>query len=156
MFYVRKELLPDSGGPGRNRGGLGQTVEFEILDGGTRDSQVVESSVRLSGRFEDGRFPVFGRCGGANGRGYGLWHNEAPVDHGVYRRLMPGDRVRFIISGGGGYGPPHERAPERVAADVREGCVSCEAARSEYAVVLDDRLDVDMPATAALRARMTA
>jgi N-methylhydantoinase B len=152
IVYVRKELLADSGGPGRNRGGLGQVVEFEVLDGGTPGSRLVESSVRLSGRFEDGTFPVFGRQGGGNGRGYGLWHNERPVDHGVYRRLMPGDRIRFIISGGGGYGSARERDPERVAEDAREGRVSREAAARDYFVQLDENLNVDVVATLRLRA----
>jgi N-methylhydantoinase B len=152
IVYVRKELLADSGGPGRNRGGLGQVVEFEVLDGGTPGSRLVESSVRLSGRFEDGTFPVFGRQGGGNGRGYGLWHNERPVDHGVYRRLMPGDRIRFIISGGGGYGSARERDPERVAEDAREGRVSREAAARDYFVQLDENLNVDVAATRRLRA----
>lgn len=135
MVYVRKELVPDSGGPGRHRGGLGQLVEFEILDGGAPDAQMVEASVRLSGRFEDSTFPVFGRCGGRNGRGYGLWINENAVDHGVYRRLMPGDRVKFMISGGGGYGDPMERAPEEVAIDLREGYVTPAGAADDYGVV---------------------
>ena len=154
MVYLRKELLADSGGPGRNRGGQGQVVEFEVLDGGTPSAQVVESSVRLSGRFEDSSFPVFGRRGGDNGRGYGLWHNGAAVDHGVYRRLMPQDRIRFIISGGGGYGPAFEREAERVAQDAREGRISLAAARDDYGVVLDDALDVNRDATAALRLAM--
>ena len=61
MYYVRKELRADSGGPGHNRGGLGQEVEFAVLDGGSELARDVESSVRLSGRTEDGTFPVFGR-----------------------------------------------------------------------------------------------
>jgi len=152
MFYVRKELLPDSGGPGRHRGGLGQMVEFEILDGGTPESRVVESSVRLSGRFEDSTFPVFGRCGGENGRGYGLWVNETAVDHGVYRRLAPGDRVKFKISGGGGYGKASEREPAAVERDVREGYVTEHSAYEDYGIVLDVDRSVDKAATEALRA----
>ena len=157
MYYVRKELMADSGGPGFNRGGLGQTVEFEILDGGTPQAREVESSVRLSGRIEDGSFPVFGRLGGRNGRGYGLWHNEAPVEHGIYRRLDPGDRIRFVISGGGGYGDPLNREPERVLDDVREGRVTVAAARDDYGVIVDPAtLELDRQATSALRQRLRA
>lgn len=154
MYYVRKEFRTDSGGPGRNRGGLGQEVEFCILDGGTEVARDVESSVRLSGRTEDGTFPVFGLHGGQNGRGSGMWLNEKPVDHGVYRRLAPGDRVRFVLSGGGGYGDPREREPERVLADVEQGYVSVEQAEADYAVVINaDRMQVDVEATASLRGR---
>ena len=153
MYYVRKELLADSGGPGRNRGGLGQEIEFAILDGGSERARDVESSVRLSGRTEDGPFPVFGRLGGRNGRGSGLWHNGGPVDHGVYRRLAPGDRVRFVLSGGGGYGDPFEREPARVLADVEQGYVSIESAEEEYGVVIDPAtMTVDADATRRLRA----
>lgn len=152
MYYVRKELRMDSGGPGRNRGGLGQEVEFGILDGGAQRSRDVESSVRLSGRTEDGTFPVFGRRDGRDGRGSGMWLNGEPVDHGVYRRLVPGDRVRFVLSGGGGYGDPNEREPERVLADVEQGYVSVERAEADYGVVIDpERMLVDAAATAELR-----
>ena len=152
MYYLRKEFRTDSGGPGRNRGGLGQEVEFCILDGGTDGARDVESSVRLSGRTEDGSFPVFGRLGGRNGRGSGMWLNGRPVDHGVYRRLSPGDRVHFVLSGGGGYGDPAEREPGRVLADVAEGYVSAERAREDYLVAIDPgRLEVDADATARLR-----
>ena len=87
-----------------------------------------------------------------NGRGAGMWLNDEPVDHGVYRRLAPGDRVRFVLSGGGGYGDPRERDPARVLADVEQGYVSVEQAEADYAVVIDaDRMVVDDAATAALR-----
>ena len=156
MYYVRKELRADSGGPGRNRGGVGQEVEFCILDGGTDLARDVESSVRLSGRTEDGSFPVFGRRGGKNGRGSGMWANDQPVDHGIYRRLAPRDRVRFVLSGGGGYGDPLEREPERVLADVEQGYVTIEQAAADYGVVIDpDRMAVDIKATASLRGRMS-
>ena len=153
MYYVRKELRTDSGGPGRNRGGVGQEVEFAILDGGNELARDVESSVRLSGRTEDGTFPVFGRLGGRNGRGSGLWHNGEPVDHGIYRRLAPGDRIRFVLSGGGGYGEPFARAPERVLADVEQGYVSIARAEEDYGVVIDAAaMTVDAEATRRLRA----
>jgi N-methylhydantoinase B len=64
----------------------------------------------------------------------------------------PGDVFRMVLAGGGGYGDPLERDPERVAEDVREEKLSLAYARREYAVVLDpDTLVVDAEATAALR-----
>jgi len=139
MMYVRKELSVDSGGPGLNRGGLGQVVEYEILPGGPADKPHVESSVRLSGRKEDGNFPVSGRRGGKAGRGYGLKINGSEVDHGISRTLQPGDRVRFQLSGGGGYGDPLAREPERVLTDVQEGYVTLDAAKNDYGVVIDPK-----------------
>jgi len=150
--YLKKEFVADSGGPGRNRGGLGQELEFEILDGGTDEATSVESSVRISGRVETGVMPAFGRCGGSFGRGGGLWLDGKAVEHGVYRKLAPGQRVRFVMTGGGGYGHPLEREPDRVLADYLDGKVSIEAARNDYAVVIDEASQtVDLQRTRALR-----
>jgi N-methylhydantoinase B len=151
MIYLRKELVPDSGGPGRNRGGLGQVVEYEILGGGPPQSNHVESSVRLSGRKEGGPFPVSGRLGGRAGRGYGLFINDREVEHGTSLALAPGDRVRFTLSGGGGYGDPFERDADRVHADVRQGRVSIEGARDDYGVVIGPGGEIDEAATKAAR-----
>ena len=152
IAYRRKEFVPDSAGPGRFRGGLGQEVEFEVLDADLLGGHVA-SSVRLNGRTEDGSFPIGGRAGGASGRGGGLWVNGAAAEHGIYRRLLPGDRLRFTLGGGGGFGDPLERDPASVLADVREGLVSAEAARRDYGVALDAGLAaVDDDATRALRA----
>lgn len=68
------------------------------------------------------------------------------------RKLMPGDVVRFYLSGGGGYGPPSCRDPERVLADVRDGVVLPEAAETIYRVVLDPSgAAIDWEATRRLR-----
>ncbi len=151
MYYIRKELMPNSGGPGTQRGGLGQDVEFVVIDGGAPNAHGMEASIRLSGRKEDGAFPVFGRLGGKNGRGYGMWRNGAEIEHGVTRMLSPGEHMRFLISGGGGYGDPLERDPARVLADVIAGYVTIDGAHDDYAVVIANEA-VDQAATAALRA----
>ncbi len=75
--------------------------------------------------------------------------------------LDEGDRLQARDQGGGGYGPPLEREPERVLGDVAERYVSAEIARSVYGVVIkgsteDDSLEVDWPATEAARAEMGA
>jgi N-methylhydantoinase B len=64
--------------------------------------------------------------------------------------------VVFELGGGGGYGDPGERDPERVRNDVLRGYVSREAAASDYAVALHDDLSIDAEATKALRAGRTA
>jgi N-methylhydantoinase B len=127
-------------------------VEFEVLGGELGPAEgYIASSVRLSGRSEDSDFPVLGRLGGGNGRGYGLQVNSKSVDHGIYRRLYPGDRVRFQVSGGGGYGDPKARDPQRVARDVAEGYVSVEGARRDYAVAMNSSKQVDELETGKLR-----
>ncbi len=152
--FLRKELVADSGGPGLNRGGLGQNVEFVVLDGDAGPEEFVEGSVRLNGRAETGDFPLQGRCGGGNGRGGGLWLNEKPIDHGIYRRFWPNDTIRFQLGGGGGFGDAYMRDAALVANDVRAGLVSIEAAARDYGVVIDpETLDVVVTATEALRAR---
>jgi N-methylhydantoinase B len=114
----------------------------------------VEGSVRLNGRAETGNFPLQGRCGGRNGRGGGLWLNDEPIDHGIYRRFWPNDRIRFRLGGGGGFGDPFEREIERVVSDVRAGFVSVEGAAADYGVVVDPKtLEADVAKTTTLRAR---
>ncbi|HEY0920024.1 MAG TPA: hydantoinase B/oxoprolinase family protein, partial [Devosia sp.] len=74
-----------------------------------------------------------------------------PVGHLV---LEPGETVVSIGTGGGGYGPPAARDPERVRKDVRAGLVSQERAASVYGVVLRADGTVDDAATRARRADM--
>ena len=121
------------------------------MSGAPLNNDQVESSVRLSGRRESGSFPVAGRLGGKAGRGYGLRINDTEVDHGTSRTLNPGDRVRFTLSGGGGYGDPLERDPALVLDDVREGRVSAAGARDDYGVIIDGRGGIGDGATQAAR-----
>jgi N-methylhydantoinase B len=152
--FLRKALVPDSGGPGFNRGGLGQIVEFSILDGEQGPEDFAEGSVRLNNRGETGDFPLQGRCGGGNGRGGGLWLNDKPIDHGIYRRFKPKDRITFELGGGGGFGVAFKRDAGRVRDDVIAGLVSIEGAARDYGVVIDPgTYEVNHAATEALRAR---
>jgi N-methylhydantoinase B len=68
----------------------------------------------------------------------------------------PGDRIRVQTSGGGGYSDPLKREPSEVAADVRFGYVSREAAEGMYGVVLDPQGAVLAHETAERRARLAA
>jgi N-methylhydantoinase B len=66
----------------------------------------------------------------------------------LMKRLNAGDAITVRAGGGGGFGPPHVRDPERVAEDVRQGYVSAAAAAESYGVVLDPQtLEVDRAAT---------
>jgi N-methylhydantoinase B len=69
--------------------------------------------------------------------------------------LRTGDVYRHVMAGGGGFGDPLEREPERVRADVLDGKVTIEHARAAYGVVLchDMGRDVDVSATETLRAQ---
>ena len=68
--------------------------------------------------------------------------------------LKQGETIISYTPGGGGYGPPLEREPERVLKDVAEGWITCERARDVYGVIIDADGAVDAEATAARRAGM--
>jgi N-methylhydantoinase B len=70
--------------------------------------------------------------------------------------LRPDETIVSVSCGGGGYGPPTERDPERVRHDVAEGWVTRERAIQVYGVVLDAAGAVDRPATQRLRETMAA
>jgi N-methylhydantoinase B len=150
---VRFELIADSGGPGRHRGGLGVRREYLNLAG-----------ARFSIRSMKHVIPPHGMAGGRDGRPGDIWINpdgdrakRLPTRYADYP-LQSGDVVRLDTPGGGGYGDPLERPVERVFADVREGLVSAEAAEREYGVVLKregSNFVVNAAATQARRAKVT-
>ncbi|MGH7249174.1 MAG: hydantoinase B/oxoprolinase family protein, partial [Pseudomonadota bacterium] len=147
---LRFELIRDSGGPGTFRGGLGVRREYLNL-----------ADARFSIRSMKHVIPPNGMAGGRPGRPGDIWVNpdtdrakRLPTRYADYS-LKEGDVVRLDTPGGGGYGDPHARRPERVVSDVREGFVSAQAAEREYGVVLTaDRGAVNDEATAQLRAEM--
>ena len=104
--------------------------------------------------------PPNGCAGGGTGRPGDIWINPGserakrlPTRYADYP-LQAGDVFRLDTPGGGGYGDPLSRPPERVLADVREGYVSPEAAERDYGVALTaDGSAVDAAATARKRSR---
>lgn len=134
-------ILPDSGGAGRFRGGncLSRTFRFDC-DG---------RFTSLAGR---GRFPIWGLFGGEPGSPqYAvLEHDDARRDVGLLAdnvAVVPGDRLYYVNGGGGGYGPPVEREPERVLDDVLDGWVTPEAAERRYRVALRELPETDAAVT---------
>lgn len=153
VVYLRKELLPDSGGPGRYRGGLGQVTELEVLPyAQAREPMVL--GIRGSGRKEDSVHPVLGRFGGGAGRGEILTFNGRAIPYGPQQVAAPGDRLCMAVPGGGGYGSPEDRSVEEVVADVAHGYVGQEAALKEYGVQFRPDGTPDHTATEKLRAAM--
>ena len=140
---ARLSLVEDSEGPGRFRGGLGLRKDFRVLQPTT--------FTILADRDRKG---PWGALGGHDARvaEYVLIHDgvETRVGSKSTTELVAGDIVSVRSCGGGGYGPPEERDPERVLRDVLEGKVSAERAREEYRVVIDDRR-LDESATNELR-----
>jgi N-methylhydantoinase B len=123
MFVESKALLPDSGGPGEFRGGLGQRIAL------VNDSGHPMTVSCLAGRTE---FAPAGIAGGmAGGMRRIAINGEAVHPKGRYV-LAPGDRIDTIEAGGGGYGDPRRRARDAVATDLRAGFVTLDAARRDY------------------------
>jgi N-methylhydantoinase B len=145
LLCERKALVPDSGGPGRHRGGLGQ----EIIIRNVSRAPVVASVV--GGRFHEGAPGLeAGACGGT---GEIAVNDGAPLGRSSQVMLGHGDRIRMRFPGGGGFGDPRQRDAEAVVADVRRGLVSVERARKDYGVALRaDGSEIDAAETARLRA----
>jgi N-methylhydantoinase B len=127
----RFELVRDSGGPGRYRGGLGYVREYRVL-----------GPARFTTRNGRELTPPAGKAGGLPGRPSTLTLNPGTdgeraisVENGGVT-LHPGDVVRICQAGGGGYGDPRARPVDEVLQDVHEGYVSSEAARLFYGVVV--------------------
>jgi N-methylhydantoinase B len=125
MTVEKRELLADSGGPGRFRGGVGQEV---VLVNDTGHPLTV-SFMGLRTRF-----PAKGFHGGGEGRLRAYAINGKPVHPKGRYLLKPGDVVMLHESGGGGFGPPRERMRDSVLEDVRRGLVTVEGALRDYGV----------------------
>jgi len=148
LIVERRELLTDSGGPGKMKGGLGKREVFRIPD----DKYAPIPPVNLG--IQAGRHihPPKGLFGGKPGAKAQFLVDKVQGNPFGLTQLKPGDAVTIDAAGGGGYGNPLERDPEMLETDVREGYVSLEKAREYYGVVIDPKtLKVDMEATRKLR-----
>jgi N-methylhydantoinase B len=147
---TRFELVADSGGPGRYRGGLGMAREYRLL-----------GPARRTGRGGRELTPPHGRAGGLAGRLPRVVLNPGTDEE----RMLTGrdgnvelgrdDVLRFELGGAGGFGDPWTRPPDEVLRDVREGYVSADGGRRDYGVAViraGHTWAVDARATAALRA----
>ena len=145
IMMHKRELRPDSGGPGQFRGGLGQEMELEVTTG----HPAVHSPM-----YDRTRFPARGFMGGKAGAVGDVELSDGRHPHPKTRyQLQPGQRVTLRLPGGGGFHHPFQRDPAAVLDDVRQGYVTLEAARTEYGVAIDpDRWELLAAETAQLRA----
>jgi N-methylhydantoinase B len=151
LLVERCELLRDSCGDGRSRGGLGMRREIRLLAAEGRFSELSDRNL----------VPPFGVNGGhaalpnrfaVRRDGKEIAPSAAPGKVSGFP-LRAGDVVVVETAGGGGYGRPEERDPARVQADVEEGYVTAERADARYGVVIRDGA-VDAAATAERRRRL--
>lgn len=149
FMITRYELIPDSEGAGRFRGGLGLR----------RDWKFPGHEATLTVFSDNRKFAPWGLFGGGSGSPSKYILNpdgetkELPSK--VTLHLQPGSVISYRTPGGGGYGTPLERDPERVLEDVAQGKVTPERARDIYGVVLDASGNaVDLHATRTQRNRL--
>ena len=148
IVVERYALVPDSGGAGRHRGGLG--VERVVR---------ARSHVTVNTQIDRAHCRPWGLDGGGDGKGNavalrigGAWKTDFPNAKVLVAQVKAGDAFRLRSGGGGGYGSPLARPVEDVRNDVRQGYVSVEDAAALYGVVIDpETFDVDEQATARLR-----
>jgi N-methylhydantoinase B len=128
VLVTKRELRPDSGGPGRYRGGLGQHIELRSANG--QPFQVFLSVERV-------KYPARGRDGGGNGAPGRIRLDDGPDLPGKGEiTVRTGQTLVFETPGGGGFGDPAERDQEMLSRDVRQGLVSPERAKTVYATAL--------------------
>ncbi len=139
----RLALVENSEGPGRFRGGLGLRKDYRF--------DLHTTFTILADRDRSGPWGVFG---GHAGHVAEYVHVRDGVETKLSSKttldLVPGDVISVRTCGGGGYGPPTERDPERVLRDVLQGKVSAERAREIYKVAIAERR-VDRATTNELR-----
>lgn len=154
LLVEESRLRTDSGGAGATRGGLAMQRRIRLMAPEGRYSLLSDGAV----------VPAFGVLGGRSGLPVASWiekrdgtREDFDTPGKVGGHLMrEGEVVVLRSAGGGGYGDPLARPPERVAEDVRLGLVSPEAADAFYGVVLDAGGEADMAATEARRTALRA
>jgi N-methylhydantoinase B len=146
---LRYELVPDSEGAGRFRGGLGLRRDYSF-----------EGETRFSVLADRAKLPPWGFAGGQPATPARYVRNP-DTDPEQYpskfsTRLSPEEVIRVQMGGGGGYGDPLERDPHSVLEDVLDEKISQERARAAYGVVIDAGDAVNESATAAERENLRA
>ena len=152
IVVERYALVPDSGGAGRHRGGLG--VERVVR---------ARTDITLNTQIERAHCRPWGLNGGRDGKGNAValrfgsqWKTEFPNAKVLVAQIKTGDAFRLRSGGGGGYGSPLERPVQDVREDVRQGYVSVHEAAEFYGVVIDgETFKVNEGATALLRAKVS-
>ncbi len=128
LLIEKRELVTDSAGPGRHRGGYGQEFVIRVPEGEAAPEGDVIGFL-VAGRMVSGPQGIYG---GGNAAAAGVSVNGQPVGWGKPLRLKAGDRIAYRTAGGGGYGAPTERDRELVRAELRDGLISPTVAREVY------------------------
>jgi N-methylhydantoinase B len=146
IVFEKLELCQDSGGAGKFRGGMGvEGIAYLLTDGLLRNKMI--RSLCLPWGFQ----------GGGNGTGNRAFvlkpdGTTVQVPRVENYPIPAGWKVRLLTGGGGGYGDPLERPPEKVKMDVQNGYISLASAECDYGVVLrSSDLEIDEKTTQRVR-----
>ncbi len=150
VLVEKYQLRPDSGGAGRQRGGLGAEMVVQALSPFTLTTRIDRMHCKPWGL--DGGHDAMGNSIGI--RTNGVWSEELPNAKVFGVRIRKGDAYVMRSGGGGGFGAPLERDPDLVLADVQQGYITDGAARASYGVVIARDGSLDSAATRDLRRRM--
>ena len=124
LHFHHRQLIPDSGGPGQFRGGLGQSMKFEVTTG---------EPFLFSGLYDRLNNPPPGLLGGQPGRAGTFTTNlSEPIPPKTSRTVPAHTTIEYQIPGGGGYGPAEKRDRAKIKLDIRDGYVSPNAATRDY------------------------
>ncbi|HNQ45949.1 MAG TPA: hydantoinase B/oxoprolinase family protein [Syntrophorhabdus sp.] len=150
IIVEKRELLTDSGGPGKMKGGLGKREVFRIPDDEYAPIPPVNLGIQ-AGRYI---YPAEGLFGGKAGTKAQFLVNGRPGNSYGLTQMKPGDVVTIDAPGGGGYGNPLERDVDMVVNDVKQGYVSIKSAKNNYGVVIDPQTnEADKIKTGKLRSK---
>ena len=145
VVFYRREFRESSGGAGQFRGGLGQVIEI----GGAGATPVA-----LLCNFERVHHPARGRNGGRAGAvGIVTLRSGRPIRPKGRQTVPPRDAIQLQLPGGGGFGDPRARDPQRVRDDVLDGLITAEEARRDYGVAIGADGEIDRAETERIRAR---
>jgi N-methylhydantoinase B len=150
FILKRYGFRPDTGGPGRFRGGTGIYREYRL-----------DTLATIYASFERSITPAWGLFGGHDAVGPDVVVNPGREDEQHTLKvnalwLDAGDAVRLSTGGGGDFGNLWERDPERVREDVLDGYLTREGVERDYGVVSKEDLSIDEEATQKRRKAMKA
>ena len=146
VIIWRKEFRPSSGGAGKWRGGLGQSVEFSVID---------DSSFAVFAMFDRVVNPARGRKGGFDGIcGRVVTSNGKKLKAKGKQVVQSGDRLVIDVPGGAGYGKPIHRNPIYVLEDFKLGLIDAKTAKLVYGVAFTSGGAIDYERTKLLRKKL--
>jgi N-methylhydantoinase B len=130
VIIWRKELRPDSGGSGKQRGGLGQYMEVGAREGHEFDIQAM---------FDRVNHPAQGRRGGGDGAPTTIAQDDGTAMNGKGKQFVGhGRKVMMAFPGGAGYGDPKDRSVDLVKRDLARGYISADVAASDYGLEAEE------------------